>query len=343
MVLSCQPERTVRLRVPRAVALLLRLAPFAGAQGTAGRVAWLLRVNRLLGENAGWLTHLRLRRRGQGRHATRRPRQREHGVPLGDRRRPAPFHGAIRRYEELLDLPAGNLVAPVDALHRYVAPRRPARPGAGPPRPRRPGGIPYRPDRGTARPGAERRLDVRGRLGRTHRTPRDPPGHAARTESTVDGSGRPGCWREMIASDGLAWMQRSEAMHRLLGHPVGQAGRGRRLREPDRRPGQPGLHRADGGAGRVSPPRREPARAERADPTDQSRGPTTARCWRASVSCATGISRPDQLVAMVGVIADAVHPGGRSSGHPRARGRRAAAACRRRCGSRADRRLRGGP
>ena len=28
---------------------------------------------------------------------------------------------------------------------------------------------------------------------------------------------------EMIASDGLAWMQRCEAMHRLLGHPVGQA------------------------------------------------------------------------------------------------------------------------
>ena len=55
-----------------------------------------------------------------------------------------PSYRTIRRYEELLGLAPGNLVAPVDALNRYVAP--PGRPAPALARPDDDdqSGVPYR-------------------------------------------------------------------------------------------------------------------------------------------------------------------------------------------------------
>jgi hypothetical protein len=129
-------------------------------------------------------------------------------------------HLAVRRYEQLLDVQAGSLVALVDTVYRYFAPTVSAPPLLG------------------------RRTDVHGA---------DGPGRLEELlEVALSGAPVAGAdwdeltarlaaaprqviaprtvWRdlaerllaEMIIADGVPWMQRHEALHRLLAHPVGQ-------------------------------------------------------------------------------------------------------------------------
>ncbi|MGK5740034.1 hypothetical protein [Micromonospora sp. URMC 103] len=129
-------------------------------------------------------------------------------------------HLAVRRYEQLLDLPPGSLVALLDTVYRYFAPAVPSSPLLA----RRP-----------TSPEADRpsRMDELLDL--------------VLSGSTVTGSdwdeltatlaaaprqviAPRNAWRimaerllaEMIIADGLPWMQRHEAMHRLLSHPIAQ-------------------------------------------------------------------------------------------------------------------------
>ena len=133
----------------------------------------------------------------------------------------ATFH-TVRRYEELLGLPNGTLVAPVDYLHRYVAPTGRSAPGLTRPASRDRSAVPYR-----------RMEELLDRAGQS-----DPMTGADWDELTGHMSVRPDLmllpsrsWTglaqrllaEMMVADGLGWMQRSEALHRLMAHPVGQA------------------------------------------------------------------------------------------------------------------------
>jgi hypothetical protein len=192
---------------------------FAGAQGPTGRIAWLLRVNRLLGENEEWLrtsTFAAAMRGGPDPTSVS-----ESAVSRWETGAARVTFRTIRRYEELLGLPSGTLVAAVDAQFRYSAPSgRPAptltRPGS-----RDPAEVPYR--------RVEELLDRAARGGVMGGNDWDElTGHLALRPATVLVPSR--LWTdlserllgEMLVSDGLGWMQRSEALHRMLAHPVGQ-------------------------------------------------------------------------------------------------------------------------
>ena len=128
---------------------------------------------------------------------------------------------AVRRYEELLDLPPGLLAAAADTIYRYAAPA-----GTGSPTLDRGALL------GTGPEAYHRLEDLIDR---------------ARSDDLVSGAewdeltGRvcalPGLvivprkvWgelaerllSEMIIADGVAWLQRFESLNRLLGHQVGQ-------------------------------------------------------------------------------------------------------------------------
>jgi hypothetical protein len=192
----------------------------AGTQAKAGRIAWLLRVNRLLGENEEWLrTSTFAAAFPGGSHPGGASESTVSRWETGAGR--ATFH-TVRRYEELLGLPTGTLVAPVDSLHRYSAPTGRSAPGLTRPGSRDPSAVPYR--------RIEELLDRAGRS--------DPMTGADWDELTGHLAVRPSLilvpsqlWTdlaerllaEMMVADGLGWMQRSEALHRLMAHPVGQA------------------------------------------------------------------------------------------------------------------------
>jgi hypothetical protein len=133
----------------------------------------------------------------------------------------ATFH-TVRRYEELLGLPSGTLVAPVDYLHRYTAPTGRSAPGLTRAVSGDRSAVPYR-----------RIEELLDRVGQA-----DPMTGADWDELTGHLAVRPDLvlvpsrlWTdlaerllaEMMVADGLGWMQRSEALHRLMAHPVGQA------------------------------------------------------------------------------------------------------------------------
>ncbi|MEW2330619.1 hypothetical protein AB0880_22730 [Micromonospora chersina] len=127
---------------------------------------------------------------------------------------------AVRRYEELLQLPPNRLVTLLDAIYRYSA---------------------------TTDDGAPQ-LDRGLRDGNPHQMARlEELVEAVRSEDVVTGSDWDeltaylafaprqvitprSAWSdiaerllaEMIVADGVAWMQRYEALNRLLAHPVGQ-------------------------------------------------------------------------------------------------------------------------
>jgi hypothetical protein len=192
----------------------------AGTQAKAGRIAWLLRVNRLLGENEEWLrTSTFAAAFPGGSYPGGASESTVSRWETGAGR--ATFH-TVRRYEELLGLPTGTLVAPVDSLHRYSAPTGRSAPGLTRPGSRDPSAVPYR-----------RIEELLERAGQS-----DPMTGADWDELTGHLAVRPGLvlipsrlWTdlaerllaEMMVADGLGWMQRSEALHRLMAHPVGQA------------------------------------------------------------------------------------------------------------------------
>ncbi|MFU8874360.1 hypothetical protein [Micromonospora sp. SL4-19] len=129
-------------------------------------------------------------------------------------------HLAVRRYEQLLDLPAGSLVALLDTIYRYFAPAVSTSPLLS-------RGADGRSADTTER--VEQLLEIvlsdsvvtglewdelTAHLAAAPRqviTPRSAWSKMA--ERLLE---------EMIVADGVPWMQRHEAFHRLLAHPVGQ-------------------------------------------------------------------------------------------------------------------------
>jgi hypothetical protein len=183
------------------------------------RVGWLLRISRLYGADERWV------RLGAFADAFRR-RTDEPGVSVSTISRwetgavRAPYQ-AVRRYEELLDLPDCLLVSAADTIYRYAAPA-----GTGPPTL----------DRGALLgdgPAAHQRLEdlidrVRSEDVISGAEWDELTGHICALPDLVivprtiwaDLAGR--LLSEMIIADRVAWLQRFEALNRLLGHPVGQ-------------------------------------------------------------------------------------------------------------------------
>lgn len=180
-------------------------------------MGWLLRVNRLCGPQEQWQRGASFATVFQGgcwpEHTTTYRISRWETAVVR-----APYL-AVRRYEELLELPANHLVALIDSIYRYRAPTIESAP--------------------LLRRTAEIVLSEGARL--------DELLQAARTAETMTGSdwdeltallaAAPGmvitprsAWTEiaerllaeMVIADGMAWLQRYEALNRLLAHPTGQ-------------------------------------------------------------------------------------------------------------------------
>ena len=181
------------------------------------RIAWLLRANRLYGADEKLAVGSRFARAFRG-NGYPYPIDRAQ-VSRWERAAQRPGFAVLRRYEELLGMPSHRLVTLADMLYRE------ARGTAG--RSylnRRPGGTTPEPRERT-----EQLIDVA--LGT------DPMSGTDWDELTYNLSAMPSVflypstlWNdlvdrllaEMIIADGMGWMQRSESVHRLLGHPVGE-------------------------------------------------------------------------------------------------------------------------
>ena len=128
-------------------------------------------------------------------------------------------YAATRRYEELLDLPSHQLVAHIDTLYRYAA----STGGASPVLRRAPEPL-ASPDRlahliDLARSSAAPLTGVEwDELTRRFAVVPDLVVMPSRTWSDIAER----LLRETIVADGVAWMQRYEALSRLLAHPAGQ-------------------------------------------------------------------------------------------------------------------------
>ncbi len=189
----------------------------AGRVGCHDRVAWLLRTNRLYGTNEKLATGSNFAKAFHGDGFRRSIDGAQ--VSRWERAAQRPGYPVLRRYEELLELPSYRLVAMADTLYREV----------------------------DGRPG-------QSNLDRT--VEGDAPDARVRTEQLIDSarsadtmSGNDwdeltynlcampsvflypsSLWNdlvdrllaEMIIADGVDWLQRSESVHRLLGHPVGE-------------------------------------------------------------------------------------------------------------------------
>lgn len=183
-----------------------------------GRVGWLLRVNRLYGPKERWQSGGHFAAAFQG--GCWPERTTESRISRWETARVRVPYLAVRRYEELLRLPANHLVALIDGIYRYSATTT------------------------VSAPALDRAIDVDdGRRGDRL----DELVEAARSDQVMTGSdwdeltgylaAAPrqvitprSAWREiaerllteMIVADGVAWMQRYEALNRLLSHPTGQ-------------------------------------------------------------------------------------------------------------------------
>lgn len=182
------------------------------------RAAWLLRVNRLHGQEEDWAAATGFADAFQGgcwqeRTSVYRISRWETAAVR------VPFL-AVRRYEQLLDLPDGSLTALLDTIYRYFAPDVSASPLLA---------------RG-ANPHATEKLARIEQLLELILSDSIVTG-SEWDELTTQLAAAPrqvitprSAWREMaqrllsemIIADGLAWMQRHEALNRLLAHPVGQ-------------------------------------------------------------------------------------------------------------------------
>ncbi|PWU61864.1 hypothetical protein DLE60_03445 [Micromonospora globispora] len=83
------------------------------------RVAWLLRVNRLYGQNEQWLRGAVFAAAFQG--GCWPERTSVYRISRWETARVRVPYLAVRRYEELLQLPTNSLVAPIDTIDRYSA------------------------------------------------------------------------------------------------------------------------------------------------------------------------------------------------------------------------------
>ena len=182
------------------------------------RVAWLLRANRLLGAEGQWATASRFRAAFPG-GAWQGPVS-ESSISRWETGRVHPTHPAVLRYEQLLELSPGTLVSVVDTIYRYAAPgeRGPSDLARVPP---------------DSVPGAYQRLEILvdracSNAEMTGAEWDELTSHLALSPQLLLVPSM--IWErlaqrlvaEMIIADWVAWMQRFEALNRLLNHPVGQ-------------------------------------------------------------------------------------------------------------------------
>jgi hypothetical protein len=197
------------------------MGAFTSIQDTSLRVAWLLRVNRLLGPNLEWTRTATFAAAFRGGCYPK-------GVSESTVSRWETGSGrvtflALRRYEELLGLVPGLLVSTADTIYRYVKPT-----ADGPPTLSRGGPAePGTPSHTRLETLLERALSSEEMSGwawdeLTSQLSVLPSIIIVPGRAWTDLAGR--LLEEMIVADGLAWMQRFEAMNRLLGHPVGRQG-----------------------------------------------------------------------------------------------------------------------
>jgi hypothetical protein len=189
-----------------------------GTAWAARRVAWLLRANRVLGPEERWLRATTFCAAFQGGcWPAPVPQSQLSRWETGRLRVP---YLAIRRYEELLELPPGSLASVIDTINRYAAP-----PVGGPPAL----------DRGWGRDKAQAIERVHHLLDRltsgaimtgagwdelTAILSAIPEIVLVPSSTWTDLAGR--LVSEMVISDGQAWQRRFESLNRLLGHPAGQ-------------------------------------------------------------------------------------------------------------------------
>jgi hypothetical protein len=183
------------------------------------RVAWLLRVNRLYARDERWarLGTFAAAFRG-GLYPVGASESTISRWETGTVRAP---YLALRRYEQLLELPESLLVAAADTVYRYAAPAT-----SGPPTL----------DRGELlAPGAPAHRALEDLIDRAQSSAVMTGAHwdelTGRISATPDlvlvprrtwASLAERVLAEMIIADGVPWLQRFEALNRLLGHPVGQ-------------------------------------------------------------------------------------------------------------------------
>lgn len=185
----------------------------------AARVAWLLRVNRVLSSNQEWARASVFAAAFRGGSYPKGAS--ESTISRWETARGRASYLTIRRYEELLELSPGQLIAIADTIYRYAAPA-----AAGPP-------VLSRGEAPPAGSPAQARLEEM--LERALSS--EPMSGWHWDELTGQISTMPSLlivpsrfWfdvatrllEEMIVADGLPWMQRFEAFNRLLGHPTGQ-------------------------------------------------------------------------------------------------------------------------
>ncbi|MGE5830164.1 MAG: hypothetical protein ACM30G_17650 [Micromonosporaceae bacterium] len=189
------------------------------AADVAARVAWLLRVNRLYAGDERWvrLGAFAAAFRG-GLYAQGASQSKISRWETGAVRAP---YLALRRYEQLLELPECLLVAAADTVYRYAAPA-----ASGPPTLDRgdllaPGAATHRALENLIEQAQSNALmsggqwdELTGRISATPDLVLVPRRTWALLAERV--------LAEMIIADGVPWLQRFEALNRLLGHPVGQ-------------------------------------------------------------------------------------------------------------------------
>ncbi|NES28109.1 XRE family transcriptional regulator [Micromonospora terminaliae] len=189
----------------------------AGWSEQQHRIGWLLRVNRLYGPEERWQRELDFAADFQG--GCWAERTSIHRISRWETAAVRVPYLAVRRYEELLQLPAHRLVVLIDSIYRYSA----AVSGAAP--------LLQRPPHHYV-PATVDRMDELLEAVRSD----DVVTGAEWDELTalVAGAGQvilpQSTWAllaerllaEMIVADGVAWAQRYEALNRLLAHPLGQ-------------------------------------------------------------------------------------------------------------------------
>lgn len=181
------------------------------------RIAWMLRVNRLYGTNPAWVSGAEFAATFQGGcHPHEVSESKISRWETGIVHVP---HHAVRRYEQLLCLPASSLSSTIDVLSRYMSPLVAPRLSIG----QWPRGLPVVTGRSledffeqVSSPStmtAAEWDDMTRILALT-------PGLRLRRKEWDSISSR--LLIETVAADGAAWKPRHEAFNRLLEHPDGQ-------------------------------------------------------------------------------------------------------------------------
>jgi hypothetical protein len=191
--------------------------PGGRSRGVRDRTAWLLRVNRLQGGDGQWATASRFTAAFRG-GCWSRPVS-ESTISRWETGQVRAPHLAVRRYEELLELPPGTLVAVIDTVNRFAGPGGTAAPElvrAGP-----------EPEAAAAR--LEQLMDLAcsqaemsGPLWDELTTLLSWMPHVRLVPSRAWDQLAGRLVGEMVIADWVAWMYRFEALNRLLNHPVGQ-------------------------------------------------------------------------------------------------------------------------